>query len=132
LGPTTPVGPQVQADNTLSSSLAGTEVLVNGIPCPLLYVSATQINAVAPYALFTKSSAVVSVRVFGIISDEVAMNVTASSPGLFAIPPTGIGVGAILNEDQSLNTAANPAAKGTVISLLVTGKARRRLKASMG
>jgi uncharacterized protein (TIGR03437 family) len=122
LGPATPVAGDVQADQILSQSLGGVEVLVNGIPCPLLYVSATQINAIAPYSLFNKNSATVVVRNMGVLSDPVPVPVTVAVPGLFSEPPLGAGFGAILNQDQTVNTASNPAAKGSIVSLFATGE----------
>jgi uncharacterized protein (TIGR03437 family) len=122
LGPATPVGSQVLPDGTLSQSLGGVEVLVNGIPCPLLYVSQTQINAVAPYALFQKLAASVAVRNMGVLSDPVPVSVAVAAPGLFSEPPQGAGFGAILNQDQSVNTANNPAAKGSIITVFGTGE----------
>uniref|UniRef100_Q01S71 BACON domain-containing protein n=1 Tax=Solibacter usitatus (strain Ellin6076) TaxID=234267 RepID=Q01S71_SOLUE len=121
LGPATPAPMVLQSDQTLSQSIAGVQVLVNGIPCPLLYVSSVQLNAIAPYSLFKTSSARVAVSYLGTLSDEVPVNVSSSSPGLFSFPPTGTGPGAILNQDQSVNTRANPAAKGTIISLFGGG-----------
>ena len=35
----------------LATTLEGVQVLVDGIACPLVYVSTTQINAIAPYEL---------------------------------------------------------------------------------
>jgi uncharacterized protein (TIGR03437 family) len=121
IGPPVPVNLVVQADQTLSQSLGGVEVLVNGIPCPLIYVSSTQINAIAPYALYTKNAAYVAVRYLGVLSDEVPLNVTPSMPGLFSYPPTGSGLGAILNQDFSVNTRANPASRGSIIQLFGGG-----------
>ena len=121
LGPSVPVNLVVQPDQTVSQSLGGVEVLVNGIPCPLLYVSSTQINAIAPYALYTKSAANIAVRYLGLLSDEVPVQVQPSAPGLFTIPPIGSGPGAILNQDMTVNTGANPAARGSVITLFGGG-----------
>jgi uncharacterized protein (TIGR03437 family) len=121
LGPATPAPTVLQSDQTLSQSIAGVQVLVNGIPCPLLYVSSVQINAIAPYSLFNRNSARVAVSYLGTVSDEVPVSVSPTSPGLFSFPPTGAGPGAILNQDQSVNTHANPAAKGAIISLFGGG-----------
>jgi uncharacterized protein (TIGR03437 family) len=121
LGPASPAGLEVQADQTLTQILAGVQVLVNGIPCPLLYVSATQINAIAPYALYTKNSARVAVRYLGVLSNEVPVSATASAAGIFAAAQNGVGPGAILNQDQSHNSATNPAPKGSIISLFAGG-----------
>ena len=103
-------------------SLGGVQVLVNGIECPLLYVSDTQINVIAPYALYTKESAIVTVRHNGILSTGVPVSVNPASPGLFSAASSGAGQGAILNQDQSVNSRRNPAAKGTIISLFGGGE----------
>lgn len=121
IGPSVPVNLVVQPDGTISQSLGGVQVLVNGIPCPLIYVSSTQINAIAPYALYTKNTANIAVQYLGVLSDEVPVIVTPSMPGLFSYPPTGSGPGAILNQDMSVNTHANPAARGSIISLFGGG-----------
>jgi uncharacterized protein (TIGR03437 family) len=121
LGPATPVGGQVQPDQTLSQTLGGVQVLVNGIPCPLLYVSDDQINAIAPYALYTKDAASVAVRYMGVSSDEAPLQVSPSAPGVFSVSQAGAGPGAILNQDLSVNTSANPATKGTYISVFAGG-----------
>jgi uncharacterized protein (TIGR03437 family) len=120
LGPATPVEMEVQS-GYITQTLGGAQVLVNDIPCPLLYVSSVQINAIAPYALFNTNSANVAVRYLGLVSDPVPVSISPAAPGLFSFPPTGSGAGAILNQDQTVNTAANPAVKGTIISLFAGG-----------
>jgi uncharacterized protein (TIGR03437 family) len=122
LGPSTPVNYQVQPDQTLAQSAGGVQVLVNGISCPLLYVSNAQINAIAPYALYTNRSATVAVRYKGVLSNDVPASVVPSEPGLFSQARNGIGPGAILNQDQSFNSDQNPAAKGSIISLFGGGE----------
>ena len=51
------------ADSTIQAStvplpvaLAGTNIYLNGVPCPLLYVSATQINFQVPYEVGSGSA----------------------------------------------------------------------------
>ncbi len=122
MGPSTPVEYQIQPDQTLAQSLGGVQVLVNGISCPLIYVSSTQINAIAPYALYTNSSANVVVRYNGVLSNEVPVPVVPSEPGLFSQSQGGTGIGAILNQDQSVNSDKNPAPKGSIISLFGGGE----------
>src|SRR5262249_12649061 len=77
--------------------------------------------AIAPYALYTKTAATVAVRYNGVLSGGVPVDVSAAAAGLFSHPPTGSGAGAILNQDQSVNTNANPAAKGSIITLFGGG-----------
>jgi uncharacterized protein (TIGR03437 family) len=121
IGPATPAEMVVQSDQTLSQSVGGVEVLVNGIPSPLLYVSSTQINAIAPYAIDTKTSAGVAVRYNGVLSDELPVSVSPAVPGLYSSSATGAGNGAILNQDMSVNSPSNPAAKGSIIQLYGSG-----------
>ncbi len=123
LGPSAGVVSQADPGTQLfPRSLGGVQVLVNGIECPLLYVSDTQINAIAPYAVYTKDSAIVTVRHNGILSTGVPVSVNPASPGLFSGHANGAGQGAILNQDQSVNSSKNPASKGTIISLFGGGE----------
>lgn len=47
--------------------------------------------------------------------------VTAIAPGLFTSDGSGRGQGAILNQDESVNTSANPAARGSIVAFFGTG-----------
>jgi uncharacterized protein (TIGR03437 family) len=58
----------------------------------------------------------------GRASSPVTLQVAAAAPALFSANQTGTGPGAILNQDSSLNTAANPAAKGSIVILYGTGE----------
>jgi uncharacterized protein (TIGR03437 family) len=70
----------------LSTSLNGTTVTINGIPAPLDFVSANQINAQVPYELVGTTGAV-NVVVNGdngqSVPDPVVLNPTA--PGIFPV-----------------------------------------------
>lgn len=121
LGPVTPLAMELRPDQTISETLGGVQVLVNGIPCPLLYVSSGQINAIAPYALYNKTAANVAVRYLGLLSDPVPVLVSPSASGLFTASQSGAGPAAILNQDQSVNSPTNPAQKGSIISLFGGG-----------
>ena len=47
--------------------------------------------------------------------------VTDSQPGIFTQDSSGKGAGSILNQDYSLNSAAHPAKKGSVVMVYLTG-----------
>ena len=51
LGPARLVSFTVDSQGNIPSSLSGVQVLFDGAPMPLLYVSATQITAIAPLRL---------------------------------------------------------------------------------
>ena len=49
------------------------------------------------------------------------MPAAVASPGIFSADGTGFGQGYILNKDGKLNTPANPAAPGDMITIMATG-----------
>jgi uncharacterized protein (TIGR03437 family) len=98
-------------------------VLINNTPCPLLYISATQINAVAPYELTTQQGNFVTVEVIynGVGGNVIYAFINATNPGIFSFDD-GSGQGAILNQDGTVNGPSNAAARGTLIQIFATGE----------
>jgi uncharacterized protein (TIGR03437 family) len=52
---------------------------------------------------------------------DLTIPVVSSSPAIFTLDASGVGQGAILNQDSTLNSPSNPAIKGTIIVLFATG-----------
>jgi len=103
------------------ADLAGTNVGVtfNGlagtvIPIPAPY-NATQINVIAPPSLSGQNSANVVATVDGKVSNTVNVGLTPNVPGIFTP--------GILNSDSTINSASNPAARGTFVQIYMTGLA---------
>jgi uncharacterized protein (TIGR03437 family) len=121
MGPDTGVTLQLDANGRIANILAGVQVLVNGVPAPLLFVRQDQINAVVPYAVAAKVGQSVPVQVVyqGVAGNSVNVPVVATNPAIFQL---GNGQGAIRNQDQSVNGANNPAATGSYISIYATGE----------
>jgi uncharacterized protein (TIGR03437 family) len=113
----------LDATNHVPSLLAGTRLLINGIPAPLLYVSPTQLSAIVPYELLTTqpAQAYFVVENQGAFSAGFSLPVTTEAPGLFSINAMGTGAGAILNQNGTVNSASNAASAGDTISLFGTG-----------
>jgi uncharacterized protein (TIGR03437 family) len=105
----------------VSTDLAETQVWFDGIPGTMLYASAGQLNVVAPFELAEKASTRLQIWYQGIPSTSFVAPVTASSPGIFTQNGSGKGAASILNADYSLNTAAQPAPSGSIVSLYATG-----------
>lgn len=120
LGPELPVSAQI-VNGSLPTTLAGTRVTFDGVAAPLLYVSEGQITAIAPSTLAGKSVVQVEVTYNGSRSPSLALPVTDSWPAVFAIDASGSGPGAVLNQDSRLNTASNPALRGSVLQFFATG-----------
>ncbi len=57
----------------------------------------------------------------GSVSNTLTVPVRAATPAIFSLDSTGMGPGAILNQDTSINSTGNPAAIGSVIALYCTG-----------
>ena len=104
----------------LSASLGNVQVTVNGVAAPIYYVSPTQISAIVPYSI-TGSIAQVQVSNNGTPSNMVTMAVGTTAPGVFTVPPGGLGYGAVLHQDGSLVTSTKPAQIGETVSVFATG-----------
>jgi uncharacterized protein (TIGR03437 family) len=120
IGPAAPQGLQLTSAGTVSTSLAGVTVAFDGIPAPLLYVSATQINAIVPYGV-TAATTQMTVTYNGQSWGPVPMPVAAAVPAIFTATQSGHGQAAVLNQDGTLNSLANPAARGSVITFFAEG-----------
>ena len=120
LGPSTLVS-QTPSGNRYGDTLAGTQVLFNGRAAPLIYTSAGQVAAIVPFEIAGQASVSVQATYNSVPTPAVPMPVAAAWPALWAADATGRGPGAVLNQDSTLNSAANPAPVGSVIQLYGTG-----------
>ncbi len=119
----TPSQLTLTAANTISTSLAGTQVLFDGIAAPLTYVSETQINAIVPYELYGHTATQLQVSYNSVPSTPVSLGVATSAPGIFLGPPPNASAqAAALNQDFSVNSSTNGAAAGSTIILYATGE----------
>lgn len=122
LGPAALAGLQLAGDGTVATSTGNTQVLFDGVPAPMVYALAGQVAAIVPYEVWTESSTQMQVISNGVKSNVAALPVVASTPGLFTATSSGSGQGSILNQDESVNSASNPAALGSVVILFGTGE----------
>jgi uncharacterized protein (TIGR03437 family) len=136
-----PIGPtpavQLNSSNCGSpctlvpTTMGGVQVifLPQGIAAPLLYVSATQINAVVPYEISAAGSSVsVEVQYLGQASNAFVLQTATTAPGIFTYVGTGSGLAALNQYDpsgnyQGINSASNPASPGWVLVMYVRGAA---------
>lgn len=122
LGASALTGQQTDAKGRVSTSLAGTQVLFDGIAAPLTYASSTQVGAVAPFEI-SGSSTKVQVVYQGQTSDPLTVPVVSAAPSLFSMDGNGGGPG-VNNQDGTENTWYNPAAPGSVVTFYATGGGR--------
>ena len=112
----------------LSTSIGATSVTFNGIPAPLYFVSAGQVNAQLPWSLPTGTANVV-VTNGNASSAPVAVQVAKVAPGVFSIPAGEGNAVAVNNADGSIAAPAGsipgastrPASAGDALILYVNG-----------
>jgi uncharacterized protein (TIGR03437 family) len=104
------------------TQLANTSLLFNGVAGEMLYASSRQISAIVPAGV--SGSTVTVTAVYGDIeSAPLVENLAQAAPGLFTVSNAGSGQAEALNSNGSLNSAANPAAAGSTVTLFATGVA---------
>ena len=69
----------------LATTLGSAQVLVNGTPAPLYYVSPTQINVQLPYSLTAGQTATVQVVAGGVKGNLRPVTIAASTPRLLVL-----------------------------------------------
>jgi uncharacterized protein (TIGR03437 family) len=112
LGPVAGVGAQLDSTGKIATKLAGMQVTCDGIPAPLLYVGANQINAVVPFEVSGKPSVSVQVMSPSASTSSLELTVVPAYPEIFSVA---------LNEDGSVNSSSNPAAPGSTVTFWVNG-----------
>lgn len=121
LGPTALTTLALDAQGRVATSLAGSRLLIDGTPAPLIYTSASQLSVIVPFAVAGKTSARIVPEFNGVPGATLMIPVQPAAPGLFSVDFSGRNQVAALNQDASVNTAANPAARGDLLVLYGTG-----------
>jgi uncharacterized protein (TIGR03437 family) len=111
LGPAALAGLTLDADGSVSTTLAGVRVLVNGVAAPMIYATATQLSAVAPYDLDGRTTAAIQVVVNGQTSNTLNVPVASAVPGIFTANSAGTGPAAVLRV-------------GDIIAIYMTGEGK--------
>ncbi len=121
IGPDQAEGLELDTNGRVATYLADTQVLFNGIPAPLLAASSSQVHAVVPQGVSSDSTVDIVLTFKGTVSATVTLPVKAASPALFTLDGSGEGQSAALNQDGIVNTSAQPADRGTIVSLFGSG-----------
>jgi trimeric autotransporter adhesin len=98
-----------------------TQLLFDGQPTTVFYSGAQQINALAPATLVPGIPTAIVVASNGATVASGSSSVVGASPGIFTLAG-GTGQAAALDQDGSLNSASNPAARGSVVTFFATGQ----------
>jgi len=100
----------------------GMRVVFDGVPAEPFYLSPKQLSVTVPYGVAgLRELSVVVQQSPDRKSVPERIVVWPARPALFTADSTGKGQGAILNQDGSVNSASNPAARSSIIVLYGTG-----------
>jgi uncharacterized protein (TIGR03437 family) len=113
LGTDAGAGAELTSDGMVGTEIGGTRVFFDDFSAPLIYASSSQVNAIVPYEVAGRSSTMVRVEASDSVSNALVLKVAAVAPGLFTT---------MLNEEATINSANNPAPKGSVVVLYGTGE----------
>ena len=124
-GPASLVLNQVNSSHMFGPTVSGAQVLFDGVAAPLIYAEAGAVSAVVPFEVAGKQQTVIQYQYNdgsgNVVSNSVSVPVVNALPGIFTLNASGTGPGAILNLNNSVNGASNPAAIGSVIQIFATG-----------
>lgn len=120
LGPEEGVSGGLDQSGRVVTRLGGVTVTFNGLPAPLFFASAGQLNVQVPFELAGAASALVLVQRGQAVSVPTVVALGAAHPGLFTLLPTSAAV--VVNQDGSLNSPSNPAPRGSFVTLYGTGQ----------
>jgi len=116
------IQPSSAPGTPLPSSLAGTAVLLGGVPLPLLYSSPGQINAQVPFELSVNTQHQVLVSNGSLLSVPTQITVAPAQPGIFTTNGQGFGQGFVFKSDQiTLAQAGTPANRGEIVVMYCSG-----------
>jgi uncharacterized protein (TIGR03437 family) len=117
LGPQQGVLMQATLTANFPAHAADVVVTFDGIPAPLVWVQDAQINVVVPWSVAGPTTRV-CVTYLGVETNCLSWPVMEASPGVL----TSDGTYAVaLNQDGTVNSAANPATPDSIVSVFATG-----------
>ncbi|HEY7678987.1 MAG TPA: fibronectin type III domain-containing protein, partial [Terriglobia bacterium] len=91
------------------------------VPARLLFVGPNQINFQAPTGIAPGDAVPAELTRVDGTKALATLRVASAAPGVFTLAMNGQGQAAVVNQDNSLNLATNPAPRGSFIQIYATG-----------
>lgn len=113
-----------QGGQVFPTTLSNVTVSINNIPCPIYYVTPTQLAVAVPFAVASNQTGLANIQVTNnkVSSNVVQVYLTDAAPGSFSQGADGIGYAAANHAATGqLITPGNPAQPSEYISLYLTG-----------
>jgi uncharacterized protein (TIGR03437 family) len=105
----------------LTTNLGGVQVFFDGRPVTVMSIFPGKIVCIAPAGIAGRKSSGVQVSNGGALSNILTVSVAATALGLLSADGSGTGAAYAQNFDGSLNSASNPAARGSKVTAFFTG-----------
>jgi uncharacterized protein (TIGR03437 family) len=123
IGPFDPVTAATALDGNWPTSLGGVQATVNGLPAPLLSVSATEVVALVPNGTQSVSGwkTPISLTYGGGTTQFTQFPVEDAAPAIYTANGQPSGPALAENPDFSINSAQNPVPKGSFVALYLNG-----------
>jgi uncharacterized protein (TIGR03437 family) len=106
----------------IPTELGSTQMFFDNTPAPLLLVQPGLLKVIVPYEIAGQTTTLVRVVSSSVPSQVVTLPVAVTNPGIFTQTTTGTGQVLAQNADETLNSATNPAARGSALTFYVTGE----------
>lgn len=120
LGPQQGVLPDATLQTPYPTRVADVQVTFDGTPAPILWAQDGQVNVAAPWSLNTTRNTQVCVTYREAALKCVSWPTAGWAPSVFLNYGTN-SFAVALNQDGSVNSAANPAASGSIVSIFANG-----------
>lgn len=117
LGPQQGIQTGATPQTPYPTQAGGVTVTFDGEPAPLLWVQDGQINTIVPWSLAGPTTEI-CVTYNTVATNCLSSAVVEAAPGVFTIDGTHA---VALNQDGTLNSAANPAALDSTVTIFATG-----------
>ena len=120
IGPQQPTSMAIDASGKIATQLAGTEILFDGIPAPILSAGPNRVDVVVPFGIATSGTTAISILSYGVQVGALNNDCAPAAPKLFTVDGSGYGAAA-WNQDGTPNSVTNPAHVGDIVTFYGTG-----------
>jgi uncharacterized protein (TIGR03118 family) len=120
-GPSPSLTSTIPATGSLPTTSGATSVTFNGAAAPIVYAGSGATSVQVPYGVAGSASASVVMTVGSQTTAAFTIPVAATAPALFTTDFSGSNTAVALNADGTVNTATNPAAQGSSLTVFANG-----------
>jgi uncharacterized protein (TIGR03118 family) len=122
VGPSPSLTSTIPAKGNLPTTAGGASFTFNGTAAPIVYTGSGATSVQVPYEVAGSSTASVVMTVGTQTAKAFSVAVAPTAPALFTTDFTGMNGAVALNADGTVNSAGNPAARGSMVTLFATGE----------